>query len=120
MRNITSTIIHSLWLRQGVRTFTTRMIHSRAALMPVLCIAFVATVSNAQDFGKYREFQFGMNLDSVAKQIQMKNKKNHSIDRKTCPVPKSEARGISSPREGKWNRDRGYADPSGKRFPQSG
>ena len=57
---------------------------------------------------------------TISNQIQMKNRKNQSIDRKTCPVPKSEARGISSPREGQWNRERGYADPSGRRFPQSG
>src|SRR3954452_21183527 len=31
---------------------------------------------------------------TISSQIQMKNRKNHSIDRKTCPVPKSEARGI--------------------------
>src|SRR6476660_3159485 len=31
---------------------------------------------------------------TISSQIQMKNRKNQSIDRKTCPVPKSEARGI--------------------------
>src|ERR1051325_101091 len=102
MRNITSTIIHSLWLRQGVRTFTTRMIHSRAALMPVLCIAFVATVSNAQDFGKYREFQFGMNLDSVAKQIQMKKTEAKTIHERPALIQSLE-----------WNRF-GYPDSGSK------
>ena len=36
---------------------------------------------------------------TISSQIQMKNKKNQSIDRKTWPVPKSDARGMSSPRE---------------------
>jgi hypothetical protein len=27
----------------------------------------------------------------------MKNRKNHSIDRKTCPVPNSDARVIATP-----------------------
>src|SRR4051794_34447761 len=31
---------------------------------------------------------------TISNQIQMKNRKNQSIDRKTCPVPKSEASGI--------------------------
>ena len=48
------------------------MISSRTFLASVLCAAFVSSPSIGQDLTKYREFQFGMNIESVAKQIQMK------------------------------------------------
>src|SRR5262245_19724725 len=52
---------------------------------------------------------------TISSQIQMTNRKNQSIDRKTWPVPKSDARGISSPRT--IDEARGtYADPSRRRI----
>lgn len=48
------------------------MISSRSFLAAVLCAAFFSSLSLGQDFSKYRDFQFGMNIESVAKQIQMK------------------------------------------------
>ena len=48
------------------------MISFRAFLTSVLCLALFSTVSIAQDFGKYRDFQFGMSIESVAMQIRMK------------------------------------------------
>jgi hypothetical protein len=48
------------------------MVSSRTFLISVLCFAFSSSPGIAQDFSKYRDFQFGMNLDSVAKQVQMK------------------------------------------------
>jgi hypothetical protein len=48
------------------------MVSSRTFLMSVLCFAFSSSPGIAQDLSKYRDFQFGMNLDSVAKQVQMK------------------------------------------------
>jgi hypothetical protein len=41
--------------------------------MSVLCLAFFSPLGMAQDLSKYRDFQFGMNLDAVAKQVQMKS-----------------------------------------------
>ena len=48
------------------------MVSFRTFLTFVLCFAFFSSLCIAQDLSKYRDFQFGMNLDSVAKQIQMK------------------------------------------------
>src|SRR5438128_6426508 len=47
----------------------------------------------------------------ISSQIQMKNKKNQSIDRNTCPVPNSLARGISSPRDDEWNENEATPTP---------
>jgi len=48
------------------------MVSFRTFLTSVLCFAFFSSLGIAQDLSKYRDFQFGMSLDSVAKQIQMK------------------------------------------------
>src|SRR5947207_4835291 len=48
------------------------MIRFRTFFTFVLCFAFFSSLCIAQDLSKYRDFQFGMNVDSVAKQIQMK------------------------------------------------
>jgi hypothetical protein len=48
------------------------MVSSRTFLISVLCFAFSSSPGIPQDFRKYRDFQFGINLDSVAKQVQMK------------------------------------------------
>jgi len=48
------------------------MISFRAFPTSVFCIAFFCSLSMAQDLGKYRDFQFGMSIGSVADQIQMK------------------------------------------------
>jgi hypothetical protein len=48
------------------------MTSSPTLLLSVLCLASFSSLGMAQDLSKYRDFQFGMNLDSVAKQIQMK------------------------------------------------
>jgi hypothetical protein len=50
------------------------MATSRTLLISVLCLAFFSPLGMAQDLSKYRDFQFGMNLDSVVKQIQMKSR----------------------------------------------
>jgi hypothetical protein len=48
------------------------MISLRTALASFLCITFLSLTGMAQDFARYRDFQFGMSVESVAKQIQMK------------------------------------------------
>jgi len=48
------------------------MLSSRTFLISVVCFAFSSAVGIAQDLSKYRDFQFGMKLDSVAQQVQMK------------------------------------------------
>jgi len=48
------------------------MLSSRTFLISVVCFAFSSAVGIAQDLSQYRDFQFGMNLDSVTKQVQMK------------------------------------------------
>ena len=48
------------------------MISFRPVLISVFCLAFFSSAGIAQDLGKYREFQFGTSLDTVAKQVHMK------------------------------------------------
>jgi hypothetical protein len=47
------------------------MISLRTLATSVLCAALFASMGGAQDLAKYRDFQFGMSLESVAKQIHM-------------------------------------------------
>ncbi len=48
------------------------MISFRTFLRSASYVALFSSVSDAQHFAKYRDFEFGMNVESVAKQIQMK------------------------------------------------
>ena len=48
------------------------MISPSTFLRSTLCIAAFCSVSNGQNLGKYRDFAFGMNVESVTKEIQMK------------------------------------------------
>jgi len=54
------------------------MISFRTLLTSVLCAAFLCSLGAAQDLAKYRDFQFGMNIESVAKQIKMKASDAHT------------------------------------------
>ena len=47
------------------------MISSRTLATSVLCAVLFSSAGNAQDLAKYRDFQFGMSLESVAKQIHV-------------------------------------------------
>jgi hypothetical protein len=47
------------------------MINSRTFATSLLCAALFSSLGTAQDLSKYRDFQFGMSLESVAKQIHM-------------------------------------------------
>ena len=47
------------------------MISSRTLATSVLCTLLFSSSGNAQDLAKYRDFQFGMSLESVAKQIHV-------------------------------------------------
>jgi hypothetical protein len=49
------------------------MISLRTALASFICIAFLSLPGMTQDFATYRDFQFGMSVESVAKRIQMKS-----------------------------------------------
>jgi hypothetical protein len=44
----------------------------RTFLTSALFVAVFSSLGSAQGLGKYRDFQFGMNVESVAKQIEMK------------------------------------------------
>jgi hypothetical protein len=47
------------------------MINSRILVTSLFCAALFSPLGTAQDLAKYRDFQFGMSLESVAKQIHM-------------------------------------------------
>ena len=48
------------------------MFNLRTFLASALCIALFSSLGIAQNLGKYRDFQFGPDLESLAKQIQVK------------------------------------------------
>ena len=48
------------------------MISFRTLSMSVFCAALFSSLGAAQDLAKYRDFQFGMSLESVAQQIHTK------------------------------------------------
>src|SRR6267378_2108252 len=48
------------------------MIRSRTLVTSLLFGALFSSLGSAQDLSKYRDFQFGMSLESVAKQAHMK------------------------------------------------
>ena len=47
------------------------MFSFRTLATSLLCAALFSSLGTAQDLSKYRDFQFGMSLESVAKQIHM-------------------------------------------------
>jgi hypothetical protein len=47
------------------------MLRFRLALIAVLFLTLFATAAAAQDFSRYRNFEFGMDIATVAKQIQV-------------------------------------------------
>ena len=47
------------------------MLRFRLALIALLLLALFVTVGGAQNFSRYRDFEFGMDIATVAKQIQM-------------------------------------------------
>jgi len=48
------------------------MVSFRTFSTSLLCAALFSSLGTAQDLSKYRDFQFGMSLESVAKQTHMK------------------------------------------------
>src|SRR5881409_1903588 len=47
------------------------MISPRTLVTSLLCAALFSSLATAQDLAKYRDFQFGMSLQSLAKQIHI-------------------------------------------------
>jgi len=70
--------------------------------MAVLCFASFSSVCMAQDLSKYRDFQFGMTLDSVARQTQMKTTQAKTLHERPAVIQTLE-----------WNQV-GYAAPGTK------
>ncbi len=78
------------------------MVSSLRFLISVLCFASFSSVCIAQDLSKYRDFQFGMTLDSVAKQIQMKTTEAKTTHERPAVIQTLE-----------WNQV-GYSAPGAK------
>ena len=47
------------------------MSSSRILVTSLLCVALFSSLGFGQDLAKYRDFQFGMSPESVAKQLHM-------------------------------------------------
>src|SRR5437868_5540793 len=78
------------------------MIRSGRVFTSILCAGFFSSLSIGQDLAKYRDFQFGMNIDSVARQIQMK-----ASDAKTSHQRPAVIQTLQ------WDQV-GYSDPAAK------
>ncbi len=72
------------------------MVSSLRFLISVLCFASFSSVCIAQDLSKYRDFQFGMTLDSVAKQIQMKTTEVKTIHGIKSVIPRPARKPLQS------------------------
>lgn len=62
------------------------MVNSRTFVISALCFACFSSAGIAQDLSKYRDFQFGMNLDSVAKQVHMKATQAKTIHQRPAVI----------------------------------
>lgn len=62
------------------------MMSLRRAFTCLLCFAFFSPAGIAQDLSKYRDFHFGMSLDSVAKQIQTKSTAAQTIHERPAVI----------------------------------
>ncbi len=47
------------------------MLRFRIALIAISFLAIFVSVGGAQNFSKYRDFEFGTDIDTVAKQLHM-------------------------------------------------
>ena len=65
------------------------MISLRTIATSVSFAAFFASLGGAQDLAKYHDFQFGMSLESVAKQIHMNASSLRKYIRTDCDFQKA-------------------------------
>lgn len=66
------------------------MINTRIFTISILVAAFLAPLIYAQDFSRYREFQFGASLPAVAKQVQMKPSAAKAIHQRPAVIQELE------------------------------
>jgi hypothetical protein len=62
------------------------MITFRALVMSLLCVALFSSAGLTQDLDRYRDFQFGMSLESVLKQIQLKTSDARTIHQRPAVI----------------------------------
>jgi hypothetical protein len=67
-----------------------QMTSIRTSVLAIIGVAFLATVLSAQDFSKYREFQFGASLPVVAKQVRMKPAEAKTTHRRPAMIQELE------------------------------
>src|SRR2546422_3601519 len=78
------------------------MIRSRTLVTSLLFGALFSSLGTAQDLSKYRDFQFGMSLESVAKQINMNASAAKTTHRRPAVIQTLQ-----------WDQ-LSYSDPAGK------
>lgn len=62
------------------------MISLRMLVMSVLCAAFFCPLVTAQDLARYRDFQFGMSLESVVEQLHLKSADARTIHQRPAVI----------------------------------
>ena len=62
------------------------MISSRTLATSLLCAALFSSFGTAQDLARYRDFQFGMSVESVAKQTQMNTSTAKTIHQRPAVI----------------------------------
>jgi len=68
------------------------MISARSITISIFWLALSAPLINAQDFSRYREFQFGMNLIAVGKQTDVKPSEARVIHQRPAVIQELEWR----------------------------
>jgi len=62
------------------------MITARSLAISVFCTLLWTPLIEAQDFSRYREFQFGMNLPTVAKQADVKQSEANAVHQRPAMI----------------------------------
>src|SRR2546425_1453828 len=62
------------------------MFSLRMLVMSVLCAAFFCPLVIAEDLARYRDFQFGMSLESVVKQLHLKSAEARTIHQRPAVI----------------------------------
>ena len=68
------------------------MITARTLAVSVFCTLLWTPLAEAQDFSRYREFQFGMNLPAVAKQADVKQSDARAVYQRPAMIEELEWR----------------------------
>ena len=68
------------------------MITVRSLTIVIFCSVLLTSLTHAQDLSRYRDFQFGMNLPTVAKQADVKQSDARAVHQRPAIIEELEWR----------------------------